>query len=275
MLNPEKIYGYLISTDEGAEVYVPAASAPELEAALRERDSLMDSLGENPTARDFARVDRTRRALLRKIHAVADLHLYYGTAVVVGKVSDPNQLDLSKLAPAKPRDQPRVDPPTIRTMDTIYKSLDWGNHCFYNVGICGGGLLFNPHRYPETEVRTAIKEFRERERQKRDQWRIEHAKEIEEAREREHQLRSKAAKKAAVTRADRQEERVMDAAKRFIERRGIGQRTHCYICSKHLTDPDSIQRGIGPECWQEILTCIERVKAQRRVSAEAVTTSQA
>jgi len=36
--------------------------------------------------------------------------------------------------------------------------------------------------------------------------------------------------------------------------RGIGERQHCHICGKELSDPVSIARGIGPECWQDILS---------------------
>ena len=137
-----------------------------------------------------------------------------------------------------------MEPIRIVKGDAIYKYVGWQNGRLYDVGIFADGSLFNPHRYPEADVRTAIRETQER----------------------RHQRLSKAAKEAAVTRADRQELRVMEAAQRFVEGRGIGQRSHCYICSKHLTDPESIERGIGPECWQELLKRI----TERRRSQEPV-----
>jgi Family of unknown function (DUF6011) len=30
------------------------------------------------------------------------------------------------------------------------------------------------------------------------------------------------------------------------------QSTHCRICSRELTDPESVRRGIGPVCWQKL-----------------------
>jgi hypothetical protein len=239
----EEIQGYLITTDKRAEVYVPVESASELEAAYSARNNFYDRLIDGHIAEKAYR--RTAADLTDKIHAAANGHLYYGTARWVREVGDPSKLDPSKLAPAKPAGEPHVDLILIRKGDVVYDKVRWETGHLYNVGILADGSLFNPHRYPEAAMRTAIRE----------------------ARERLHQRRSKVAKKAAVTRADRQELRVMEAAKRFVERQGIGPRQYCYICCKHLTDRESIQRGIGPECWQEVLTNIERAKAERTGSA--------
>jgi hypothetical protein len=233
--HPE-IQGYLITTDRRAKVYVPASDAPALEAAYSARNNFYDKLIDGHIGEKAYR--RTAADLADKIQAAATAHLYYGTARWVREVSDPSKLNLSELAPAKPAGEPHVDPIRIVKGDVVYWRVGWKAGCLYDVGIRADGSLFNPHLYPEGDIRNAIKE----------------------AQERKHRRRSKAAKKAAVTRAGRQELRVMEAAKRFVERRGIGQRSHCYICGKHLTDPESIQRGIGPECWQDLMKEVERLR---------------
>ena len=39
--------------------------------------------------------------------------------------------------------------------------------------------------------------------------------------------------------------------------------THCAICQHKLKDPESIQRGIGPECWAPFEAVIRAVEKQR------------
>lgn len=68
-----------------------------------------------------------------------------------------------------------------------------------------------------------------------------------------NERRSASAKKAAQTRALRRERDVADIAKQWAAGKRIGPRTHCDICGKGLTDPKAIERGIGPECWQDVL----------------------
>jgi hypothetical protein len=73
------------------------------------------------------------------------------------------------------------------------------------------------------------------------------------AEQRRHARRSAAAKLAAVTRRDRQEKRVYEAARRIIAGGTIGPGKSYYICGRGLSDPGSEARGIGSECWQFVL----------------------
>jgi hypothetical protein len=106
------------------------------------------------------------------------------------------------------------------------------------VGILPDGTLRNPNGYPEDIVRAAV--------QKAD------------AEQRE--ARSNAAKKAAMTRARRQERKIYATAQRIIANEKTGPRNNCVICGKGLSDAESIERGIGSECWQDVLKQIERLK---------------
>jgi hypothetical protein len=121
--------------------------------------------------------------------------------------------------------------------DVIYKWVRTSSdEVLYNVGILGDGSLHNPRGYPEDEVRTAV----------------------EAANERRRLRRSEAAKRAAVTRRKRQERKVYIVVERLRNGGKLpGPRGHCYICGKGLDDPESIQRGIGSECWQAVLSALE------------------
>jgi hypothetical protein len=44
-----------------------------------------------------------------------------------------------------------------------------------------------------------------------------------------------------------------------VAKQEIGPRGHCYVCGRNLTDLESINRGIGSECWQHVLSAIERI----------------
>lgn len=104
-----------------------------------------------------------------------------------------------------------------------------------SVGITSDGTLHNPNGYPEDKARAAIRA----------------------ACERRHERRSEAALKAAVTRSRRRERKV--AAVVALLRSG-GQLTPadtCRICGKSLDDPESVARGVGSDCWQDILAAIE------------------
>jgi len=108
----------------------------------------------------------------------------------------------------------------------------------YDVGILKDGTLYNPRGYPEDIVRAAVQR----------------------ADAQEHETRSKAAKKAAITRARRQERQILAIARRIVANAKIGPRDNCVICGRGLGDPESIERGIGSECWQSVLEQIERYK---------------
>jgi hypothetical protein len=117
-----------------------------------------------------------------------------------------------------------------------YKWVHHGGQTLYAVGINNDGTLQNPNDYPEQLVREAIQEADARHRQRR----------------------SDAAKKAAVTRHARQEQQVYRIAKWIVEGRKIGPRASCCICGRGLGDQESIQRGVGSECWQGVLSAIKR-----------------
>jgi hypothetical protein len=72
--------------------------------------------------------------------------------------------------------------------------------------------------------------------------------------------RSLTARRAGAARARRRERTVYDIVTEHL-RTGAFQSAHsCKCCGKELTDPASIARGIGSECWQRVLDQIERAK---------------
>ena len=105
----------------------------------------------------------------------------------------------------------------------------------FEVGILADGALHNPNGYPEAVVRRSL----------------------DETIARRHAADSEAAKKAAVTRARRREKKIHLLATSIATKSGVKPGTHCYVCGKSLTDAESIARGIGPECWQEVLQEVE------------------
>lgn len=108
----------------------------------------------------------------------------------------------------------------------------------WSVGIEADGTLFNPNNYPDDIVRAAVAA----------------------ADARRHERRSGAAKKAAVTRAQRKQNKIRIAAQRIVATQGIGPRRDCYVCGRGLGDPQSIARGIGSECWQDVLTLVTVIR---------------
>lgn len=108
---------------------------------------------------------------------------------------------------------------------------------FYDIAVNPDGSLHNPNGYPEDAVRAAIA-FAEEHR---------------------HQRRSKAATKAAETRRKRQELQVYKVAQKINLGHRYGPASHCVICKKGLGDQQSIERGIGSDCWQKVLGHLELV----------------
>jgi Family of unknown function (DUF6011) len=102
------------------------------------------------------------------------------------------------------------------------------------VGVDADGSLYNPNGYSEHIVREALAAAEERDRQRR----------------------SDGAKKAAITRRRRIERRVYAIAQRILRNENCGPRHKCAICGRGLDDPESIQRGIGSECWQGVLQIV-------------------
>jgi hypothetical protein len=118
----------------------------------------------------------------------------------------------------------------------------WVHHngtTLHQVGILDDGTLHNPRGYPEDLVREAVL-----------------AADVQVKKQ-----RSAAAKKAAVTRAARQKRRVYSIAAKMSESSPIGPRSNCAVCGRGLGDPESIERGIGSECWQDVLREISKLKA--------------
>jgi hypothetical protein len=107
-----------------------------------------------------------------------------------------------------------------------------------HVGINDDGTVHNPNGYPEELVREQVKRADAR-------W---------------HEKRSKAAKKAAVTRSIRIEKETYRVAKQILDGRIIGPLNNCAICGKGLGDPESIHRGIGSECWQNVLKAYQKLR---------------
>ena len=105
----------------------------------------------------------------------------------------------------------------------------------YDVGIRVDGTLHNPNGYPEDVVRRSLEEMLAR----------------------YHAACSAAAKKAVVTRAIRRKNKINVIAKSIASKSGVKPGTHCYVYGKGLTDAESIARGIGPECWQDVLREVE------------------
>jgi hypothetical protein len=85
------------------------------------------------------------------------------------------------------------------------------------------------------------------------------------ARQAFHERRSRAAKKAAETRARRKELQVYRIAKELLAGGCLLPSSHCRICKKAVTDPESYARGIGSDCWQGVLGAMER---QRKAAAD-------
>ena len=107
---------------------------------------------------------------------------------------------------------------------------------YRQIGHNKDGSLYNPNGYPE-DVVLAVTEWADAERKKR---------------------RSDAAKKAAETRRKRHERHVYEVTKRITEGHVYGPATHCVVCKRSIDDPKSVERGIGSDCWQDILRHLER-----------------
>jgi hypothetical protein len=115
------------------------------------------------------------------------------------------------------------------------------------IGIDSDGRLWNPNNYPEDKVRAALRYV---------------------AAEREVR-RKEGAAKAVKTRAPRHSNLIYEVGASILAGRKYGPRSFCCICKKSLSDQVSIERGIGPECWDHILTLIEHSKDQEAAKAAA------
>ena len=124
-----------------------------------------------------------------------------------------------------------------------------GTTRFRDVAIDQHGALTNPRGYPEQEVREAIA-----------------------AAQAQKSARRKAgAVKAAQTRARRRALKVDLVARQIVAGRIFGPAARCACCRKGLGDPVSIKRGIGSECWDGILTLIERNQSSKLQTGSRLT----
>jgi hypothetical protein len=123
-----------------------------------------------------------------------------------------------------------------------YKWVWHGETKLYDVGILPDGTLHNPHSYPEDLAHAAVSA----------------------ADARRYQRCSEAAKKAAVTRRKRQEKRALQTARRLLANSGIGERLTCAVCVRGLADSESIKRGIGSECWGNVLALVQLLREQEK-----------
>lgn len=109
-----------------------------------------------------------------------------------------------------------------------------GGDVLYDVGILADGTLHNPKGYPEDIVRAAVLEAVERGKKRR----------------------SDAAKKGTQTRAIRMEKKVYEVVQKLRLGHKYGPRANCIICEKELGDQQSIERGIGSDCWQRVMNAM-------------------
>lgn len=122
-----------------------------------------------------------------------------------------------------------------------YRWIHHGGRKLLDVGIGADGAVLDPHGYGEHLVLEAI----------------------EAATARRHARRVEAAQRAAGTRRTRRERKVHDIARRWIAGEDIGPRQSCALCGRVLADPESIERGIGSECWDGVLATLTELRASR------------
>jgi Family of unknown function (DUF6011) len=125
----------------------------------------------------------------------------------------------------------------------IWRWIEHEGQTLRNIGILHDGTLVT-NGYPEELVRAAVAG----------------------AKQRQHERRSNAAKKAAETRRRRRELRMNKIAALVINGQRIGPQKSCCLCGKKLADAQSIARGVGSECWQDLL---RQVETRRAVAGEA------
>lgn len=104
----------------------------------------------------------------------------------------------------------------------------------FAVGVNDDGSVWNPNNYPEDVVRAAVAGADQRRRE----------------------ARSASAQKAAATAKRRREKRVHEIAKAIVAGADMSS-TKCRLCRRALTYPEAIKRGIGSECWENVLRVIE------------------
>jgi hypothetical protein len=69
----------------------------------------------------------------------------------------------------------------------------------------------------------------------------------------EHEKDLASRRRGVATRKRRKEEQIAKIVRDYLLGQHIGNRMKCAICGRALSDPPSIERGIGSECWPELL----------------------
>jgi Family of unknown function (DUF6011) len=126
-----------------------------------------------------------------------------------------------------------------------YKWVAYHGERYYSVGHEKDGILYNPNGYREESVQAILEEIAERRRQRK----------------------ADGIRRAVATRAKRRELRINEVAMAILRGEGIGNQGECACCKKLLADPESIDRSIGPECWQNVLDMVQRHKERRVLAA--------
>jgi hypothetical protein len=112
---------------------------------------------------------------------------------------------------------------------------------YFDTWIEPSGELHNPHHYPPEQAYAAALRADQRKDEK-----------LAESRRRGVEKRRR-----------RREAQIHQAALRILRNEGIGHQTRCCCCGKYLTDPQSISRAIGSECWEHVLRAVEKLEAER------------
>jgi len=67
-------------------------------------------------------------------------------------------------------------------------------------------------------------------------------------------------RRGGLTRRLRHEQKITKAARLYLSASGIPSAIVCQVCTKGLSDKQSIARGIGSECWGRLLCRVEEIK---------------
>ena len=83
--------------------------------------------------------------------------------------------------------------------------------------------------------------------------------------------RLKASRAQAVeTRKRRKEQRLAEVVRAFLLGKGVGNLTHCAVCDRALSDPESIARGIGSECWPRLMDHVAQARAREALAGSGI-----
>ncbi len=118
---------------------------------------------------------------------------------------------------------------------SVWRWVRHNGERLYDFGILDDGAMRNPNGYPEEIVRAAI----------------------EGVKERLHLPRGEAAKQAARTHRRRREGKVYELVERLKNYGQLPPALQCCICGKGLDDSESLERGVGSHCWQDVLRALE------------------